>query len=344
MSKIVITGGAGFIGSHIAENLAKNGHEIVIVDNLDPYYSVDLKKRNLDIVLNSGDATFINADVTNLVRMKEIIDSTVDYVYHEAAQAGVRISVEDPFKPNHVNVLGTLNVLKASLDAGVKKVINASSSSVYGKVKYLPFDEQHPTEPVSPYGVSKLAAEHYCRVFYEVYGLPTTSLRYFTVYGPRMRPDLAISIFTRKMLANEPITIFGDGEQTRDFTYIDDIVRMNQKLLEISDADGSSMNVGGGHRITVNDLIAHLRDITGSASDVVYSDKQKGDAEHTLADISLARELVRYKPETTIKEGLSLYTMWHKQKDDAENRLANAGRTRELGRYRSTVSIGGDLG
>lgn len=155
----MITGGAGFIGSHIAENLAKKGHEIVVIDNLDPYYSVDLKKRNVDIVLNSGDCTFVNTDVTNLTRMKEIIDSTVDYVYHEAAQAGVRISVEDPFKPNNVNVLGTLSVLKASLDAGVKKVINASSSSVYGKVKYLPFDEKHPTEPVSPYGVSKLAAE-----------------------------------------------------------------------------------------------------------------------------------------------------------------------------------------
>ena len=141
MSKIVITGGAGFIGSHIAEKLAKDGHEIVIVDNLDPYYSVDLKRKNVDIVLNSGDATFINADITDLPRMRQIIDSTVDYVYHEAAQAGVRISVEDPFKPNDVNVLGTLNVLKASLDAGVKKVINASSSSVYGKVKYLPFDE-----------------------------------------------------------------------------------------------------------------------------------------------------------------------------------------------------------
>ncbi len=139
MSKIVITGGAGFIGSHIAENLAKDGHEIVIVDNLDPYYSVDLKKKNLNIALNSGgDATFINADVTDLSGIKDVIDSTVDYVYHEAAQAGVRISVEDPFKPNDVNVRGTLNVLKASLDAGVKKVINASSSSVYGKVKYLP--------------------------------------------------------------------------------------------------------------------------------------------------------------------------------------------------------------
>jgi UDP-glucose 4-epimerase len=167
--------------------------------------------------------------------------------------------------------------------------------------------------PVSPYGVSKLAAEHYCRVFYEVYGLPTVSLRYFTVYGPRMRPDLAISIFTRKMLANEPITVYGDGEQTRDFTYIDDIVRVNRRLLETSAADGYAMNVGGGHRITVNDLIAHLREITGSASEVVYSDKQKGDAEHTLADTSLAEGLVGYKPETMIEDGLRLYTMWHRR-------------------------------
>jgi UDP-glucose 4-epimerase len=235
----------------------------------------------------------------------------VEFVFHEAAQAGVRISVEDPFKPNNVNVLGTLNVLKASLDAGVKRVINASSSSVYGKVQYLPFDEGHPTVPISPYGVSKLAAEHYCRVFYEVYGLPTVSLRYFTVYGPRMRPDLAISIFTRKMLANDPITVFGDGNQTRDFTYIDDIVRVNRRLIETDAADGRVMNVGGGHRITVNDLIAHLRAITGGESEVVYSGRQKGDAEHTLADVSLARELVGYAPETPIGDGLRRFVTWY---------------------------------
>ncbi|WP_440953859.1 SDR family NAD(P)-dependent oxidoreductase [Methanosarcina sp. Mfa9] len=312
MSKIVITGGAGFIGSHIAENLAKDGHEIVIVDNLDPYYSVDLKKRNLDIVLESGDATFINADVTDLDKMKEIIDSTVDYVYHEAAQAGVRISVEDPFKPNDINVLGTLNVLKASLDADVKKVINASSSSVYGKVKYLPFDEQHPTEPVSPYGVSKLAAEQYCRVFYEVYGLPTTSLRYFTVYGPRMRPDLAISIFTRKMLVNEPITVFGDGEQTRDFTYIEDVVEANKRLLDNRATDGKILNIGSGNRISVNDLIENLRIITDSKSEVKYADTQKGDAENTLSDVKLACDLIGYKPKVEIHKGLEKYVTWVK--------------------------------
>jgi UDP-glucose 4-epimerase len=208
MSRIVITGGAGFIGSHIAAEVAKE-YEVVIIDNLDDYYSPDLKRRNLEILLANPNVRFIEGDITDTDLLRRVIDSDVEFVYHEAAQAGVRISVENPFKPNNVNVLGTLNVLKASLDAGVKRVINASSSSVYGKVKYLPFDEAHPTMPVSPYGVSKLAAEHYCRVFSEVYGLPTVSLRYFTVYGPRMRPDLAISIFTRKMLANEPIMVYG---------------------------------------------------------------------------------------------------------------------------------------
>jgi len=310
MSKVVITGGAGFIGSHIAAEVAKE-YEVVIIDNLDDYYSPDLKRQNLEILLANPNVRFVEGDITDTDLLRRVIDSDVEFVYHEAAQAGVRISVENPFKPNQVNVLGTLNVLKASLDAGVERVINASSSSVYGKVQYLPFDEAHPTMPVSPYGVSKLAAEHYCRVFYEVYGLPTVSLRYFTVYGPRMRPDLAISIFTGKMLANEPITVYGDGEQTRDFTYIDDIVRVNRRLLETSAADGYAMNVGGGHRITVNDLIAHLREITGSASEVVYSDKQKGDAEHTLADTDLARELVGYRPETTIENGLKKFITWY---------------------------------
>ncbi|WP_273277822.1 SDR family oxidoreductase [Methanothrix soehngenii] len=311
MSKIVITGGAGFIGSHIAEALVED-HEVVIVDNLDDYYSPTLKQRNLDCIMEKGDLDFVQGDITDLDLLRNVIDDTVDYVFHEAAQAGVRISVEDPFKPNNVNVLGTLNVLKASLDAGVRRVINASSSSVYGKVQYLPFDEAHPTMPVSPYGVSKLAAEHYCRVFYEVYGLPTVSLRYFTVYGPRMRPDLAISIFTRKMHASEPITVFGDGEQTRDFTYIDDIVRANLKLLGTDAADGYAMNIGGGQKITVNDLIAHLRKITGSTSEVMHSNKQKGDAEHTLADVGRAKELVEYSSEVSIGEGLDRFVEWHR--------------------------------
>ena len=312
MSKIVITGGAGFIGSHIAESCVEDGHEVVIIDNLDDYYSPILKKKNVDCVLRSGGATLIQGNVTDIDSIRAIIDKDVEYVFHEAAQAGVRISVENPFKPNNVNVLGTLNVLQTSLEADVERVINASSSSVYGKVEYLPFDEKHPTHPVSPYGVSKLAAEHYCRVFYEIYGLPTVSLRYFTVYGPRMRPDLAISIFTGKMLKNEPITIFGDGEQTRDFTYIEDIVAMNMRLLDTNRADGAVMNIGSGNRISVNDLVEYLKEIIGSSSVVNYTDVQKGDAAHTLADVGVAKELIGYEPSVKIGEGLERFVEWYK--------------------------------
>ena len=313
MSKIVITGGAGFIGSHIAESCVKDGYEVVVVDNLDDYYSPELKKKNIDCTLRSGDATLIRGDVTDIDLLRTVIDKDTEYVFHEAAQAGVRISVENPFKPNDVNVLGTLNVLQASLEADVERVINASSSSVYGKVEYLPFDEKHPTQPVSPYGVSKLAAEHYCRVFYEVYGLPTVSLRYFTVYGPRMRPDLAIYIFTGKMLNNEPITIFGDGEQTRDFTYIEDIVNVNMKLLDTDKADGKVMNTGSGNRISVNDLAKNLKEIIGSSSEINYVGVQKGDARHTLADVGLAKELVGYEPVVSVEDGLKMFVEWYKE-------------------------------
>lgn len=319
MSKIIITGGAGFIGSHIAERCVSEGHEVVIIDDMDDYYSPVLKKKNVDYVSKFGTVTFIRGDITNLEFLMGVIDVDVDYVFHEAAQAGVRISVENPFKPNNINVVGTLNVLQASIDSNVKRVINASSSSVYGKVEHLPFDEKHPTRPVSPYGVSKLAAEHYCRVFYEVYGLPTVSLRYFTVYGPRMRPDLAISIFTEKMLKNEPITIFGDGEQTRDFTYIDDIVAINMKLLDTNRADGVVMNIGSGNRISVNDLAKNLKEIVGSSSGISYADVQKGDAEHTLADVGLVKELIGYESSVKIEDGLKRFVKWYKQQASGAN-------------------------
>jgi UDP-glucose 4-epimerase len=313
MSKIVITGGAGFIGSHIAECCVRNGHEVIIVDNLTDYYSQELKKKNIACVHLAGRFSFIQGDITDRTLIRKVISKDVDYVFHEAAQAGVRISVENPFYPNQVNVVGTLNVLQASLEAGVKRVINASSSSVYGKVSYLPFDEKHPTQPVSPYGVSKLAAEHYCRVFSEVYNLPTVSLRYFTVYGPRMRPDLAISIFTGKMLKNEPVIIFGDGNQTRDFTHIEDIVRMNVSLLSTNRADGTVLNVGGGHRLTLNELVMKLKVITSSSSEIVYGPAQKGDAEHTLSDTGHAKTLVHFSPQIDIDTGLKQFVIWYRK-------------------------------
>ena len=309
--KILITGGAGFIGSHLAEKLADK-HEVVILDNLDSYYNARIKKENIKIV-ESESAKFILGDVTNYDFIEKIIkENDIEIIFHEAARPGVRYSIKDPFLPNKVNVIGTLNILKASVDSDVKKVINASSSSVYGEVEYLPFDEKHPTHPLSPYGVSKLAAEQYSRVSYEVYGLPTVSLRYFTVYGPRMRPDLAIPIFTKSVLNNELPIIFGNGEQTRDFTYIDDIVDANLKLLKTNRADGEVLNIGSGRRVTINYMIDTLKSLLNSDIKSKYVDPVKGDARDTLANIDKAEKLIGYAPKTSLEEGLRKFIEWYK--------------------------------
>ena len=310
--KILITGGAGFIGSHLAEKLAYK-HEVIILDNLDSYYDVRIKKGNIKIVESKG-AKFIIGDVTNYDFIEKIIkENDIEIIFHEAARPGVRYSIKDPFLPNKVNVIGTLNILKASLDSDVKKVINASSSSVYGKVEYLPFDENQPTLPISPYAVSKLAAEHYCRVFHEVYGLKTISLRYFTVYGPRMRPDLAIPIFTKSILNNELPIIFGNGEQTRDFTYIDDIVDANLKLLKTNRADGEVLNIGSGRRVTINYMLDTLKNLLNSDITSEYVDPVKGDARDTLANIDKAEKLIGYEPKTSLEEGLRKFITWYKK-------------------------------
>jgi len=305
MANVLVTGGAGFIGSHTTEKLLEEGHFVVCVDNFDPYYDPQIKKKNIRPFLDNENFKLIVGDVRDFNLLKEVIQEySIDYVIHEAAQAGVRISVIDPVKPHEVNATGTLNVLRASLDSNVKKVVYASSSSVYGKVKYLPFDEGHPTEPVSPYGVTKLMGEHYCRVFDEIYGLKTVSLRYFTVYGPRMRPDLAISIFTRRALNNEPIEIFGDGSKTRDFTYIDDVVRAN--LIAMKKGRGV-YNIGGGSRISILELAKLIIRLTGSTSKIIFKEDMKGDAMHTWANIEKARRELGWKPEVAIVNGLKRY-------------------------------------
>lgn len=303
---VVVTGGAGFIGSNLIENLLDGGHEIICMDNFDDYYDPVVKRKNIDSFLGNDNFQLIEGDI----RDKKLLTDTIagaDYIFHQAAQAGVRISVEDPSKPHEVNATGTLNLLEAAMNSDVKKIINASSSSVYGKVEYLPFDEEHPKQPVSPYGVSKLLAEHYCRVFEELYGLKSVSLRYFTVYGRRMRPDLAISIFTRAALKNEPINIFGDGSKTRDFTYIDDIVNANMLCMK---KGAGSYNIGGGNAISINELACEIKRINESSSEIIYSNDVKGDAEHTLASFEKAKREIGWEPKTTIKEGLKRYAKW----------------------------------
>jgi UDP-glucose 4-epimerase len=305
---ILVTGGAGFIGSHIIEMLLGR-HEVICLDNFDAYYNVGFKKKNIEPFLANENFKLVEGSILDKRLLRELIEG-VEYIFHNAAQPGVRASVNDPLKAHEVNATGTLNVLKAALDSDVKKVINASSSSVYGEVMYLPFDEKHPTRPVSPYGVSKLAAEHYCRVFQEVYGLNTVSLRYFTVFGPHMRPDLAISIFIGRALKNEPIEIFGDGEKTRDFTYIHNIVEAN--LLAMKKGKGE-YNIGSGKRISVNDLVRKIISLTGSSSKIIHMDSVQGDAMHTWADIEKARKELGYRPEIDLDEGLEKFLRWYKE-------------------------------
>lgn len=318
--RILVTGGAGFIGGHLAERFVGDGHDVVVLDTLDSFYDVGIKRHNIETAREAGAETdgsyeLLEASVTDPAAVLDAV-SGVDVVFHQAAQAGVRVSVDDPKTAHRVNVDGTMNVLEAARKTDVRRVVHASSSSVYGKPEYLPYDEAHPTEPVSPYGASKLAAEHYTRVYNEVYGLPTVSLRYFTVYGPRMRPNMAFTNFVSRCLHGESPVIYGDGTQTRDFTYVKDIADANAALLERGNADGEVVNIGSGGRITIDELARVIRDEIDPSIDIVYDDAREGDAEHTHADVEKARELLDYEPSVSIKEGARKFVAWYRANEE----------------------------
>jgi UDP-glucose 4-epimerase len=279
---------------------------VICLDNFDPYYDPAIKLKNIEKFQSDSHFTLINGDLLDKKLLKTVLKD-VDYIFHEAAQAGVSISVENAMRAHENNATGTLTILEAARNSDSKKIINASSSSVYGTVKYLPFDEEHPTYPISPYGVSKLMAEHYCRVFTDLYGLPSISLRYFTVYGPGIRPDLAIHLFTQQALKNEPLTIFGSGDKTRDFTYIDDIVDAN--LLSLTKGNGV-YNIGGGHRVSIQELAEKIIEITRSSSIIEYKESKKGDAEHTYANTKKAHRELGWSPKISLDQGLKRYVEW----------------------------------
>jgi|TARA_B100002003_G_C14142931_1_gene549518 UDP-glucose 4-epimerase len=310
--KVLVTGGAGFIGSHVVDSLLRNNNPVICLDNFDPYYDIKIKRGNIAPFLDNNNFYLIEGDVKNKEILDKIIsDHNVEYIVHEAAQPGVRASVSDPLKSTMVNIVGTLSILQASVDSSVKKIINASSSSIYGKVKYLPFDENHPKEPLSPYGASKLAAEQYCNIFSELYGLDIVSLRYFTVYGPGIRPDLAISIFTEKAMNNEIIPIYGDGTRTRGFTHISDVTRAT---IEAIKRGGGAYNIGEGSRVSVKELANKIITLTRSESKLEYFPAIKGDTEHTQADIKKANKDLNWKPNINLDEGLEKYVNWKMQR------------------------------
>ncbi|MFC5969857.1 GDP-mannose 4,6-dehydratase [Halomarina salina] len=314
--QVLVTGGAGFIGGHLAESFVHDGHDVTVVDNFDPYYEVAIKRTNVSearetAAKTDGSYTLVEDDVRNESTVSRLV-AEADVVYHQAAQAGVRASVEDPKKPNEVNVEGTLNVLEAARSSDVRRVVLASSSSVYGKNHYLPYDEAHPTTPVSPYGVSKLAAEQYARTYNDVYGLPTVALRYFTVYGPRMRPNMAITNFVTRCADGKPPVIYGDGQQTRDFTYIDDVVDANRTLMTSDAADGEILNIGSTDNISIERLARTICDAFDQPLNLEYDERYRGDAEHTHADIGKARALIGYEPSVTIDQGVRKFIDWYR--------------------------------
>jgi UDP-glucose 4-epimerase len=312
---ILVTGGAGFIGGHLAERFAGDGHDVVVVDNFDPFYDTRIKEHNVEAgraaaAAGAGSYDLVEGDIRDADLVTDLVEDA-DYVYHQAAQAGVRPSVENPRKYDEVNVDGTLNVLDAARDSGIERVVMASSSSVYGKPRYLPYDEEHPTTPVSPYGASKLAAERYAMAYHEVYDLPVVALRYFTVYGPRMRPNMAISNFVSRCCNGEAPVIYGDGTQTRDFTFIEDVKAANATLLNTDAADGEVLNIGSTDNIEIKTLAEEVRDQIAPALELEYAERHDADADHTHADIEKAGELIDYEPTNTIRDGVGKFVEWY---------------------------------
>ena len=309
--KILITGAAGFIGSHLSENLLNEGHQIIGFDNFDPFYGRDIKERNIEKSLSNELFTLIEGDLIDSGDMKNLFEGQqYDVVVHLAAKAGVRPSIENPLDYTNVNVNGTQNLLEMMKNEGIKRLVFASSSSVYGNSKNVPYNEEmNVNNPISPYAATKVAAEVLCYTYWQLFGISATCLRFFTVYGPRQRPEMAIAKFIRKAQNDEAISVFGDGTTSRDFTYIDDIIQGVVSAVH-KDLGYEIINLGESKTIELSSLISLIEKLTGKEMKKDYLDMQQGDVFTTFADISKAKSLLNYNPTTNIEEGLSNYIDW----------------------------------
>jgi UDP-glucose 4-epimerase len=300
MAVCLVTGGAGFIGSHVTEALLKLGHEVRVLDNF-----CTGRPENLEAV--RLDAKVYEADVTDVAAVHSIMRG-VELVFHQAALASVPRSVADPLATHHACATGTLNILTAAKDAGVRRVVYAASSSAYGNSERLPKRESDPTNPLSPYAVAKLAGEHYCAAFNKVYGLQTVALRYFNVYGPRQSPDgpyaAVIPRFIQALVSGERPVIHGDGQQTRDFTFVADAVRANLRAAAAPAAAGNVYNIAGGKRISLLELVDRLNVLLGTQVQPLHTDPRPGDVRDSQADISRAATDLGFAPEVNLDEGL----------------------------------------
>lgn len=318
---ILVTGAAGFIGSHLTEELLKRNNNLILIDNFNDYYKA--KDKNLEEATenfeNIKDYRLIRADLTKKNTLNQI-DQELDYIFHLAAQAGVRYSIEHSQEITNNNIVSTLNIFEFCLDKNIEKIICASSSSVYGNPIYTPVDEDHPKNPISPYAVSKLCGEIYADYYFREINLPITTLRFYTVYGPRGRPDMAIRKFFNLMQKNENLTIYGDGNQLRDFTYISDIINGLILAAESNKSSGEIFNLGCSNPISVNNLIEKMYDISKKPKKVKFSKSQKGDVDITHSNTKKANDVLGYFPEVNIDEGLLKQWNWQqKYKDRIQN-------------------------
>jgi nucleoside-diphosphate-sugar epimerase len=315
MSIFLVTGGAGFIGSHLGEELLRRGHHVRVFDNLSTG-----KRRNLEQLPG---VEFIEGDLADPTACQRAV-AGVEYVLHQAAIPSVPRSVKDPVTSNRSNVDGSLNILVAARDAGVRRLVYAGSSSAYGDTPTLPKREDMPTRPLSPYALQKLVAEQYCQMFTRLYGLETVTIRYFNVFGPRQDPGSpysgVISLFSTALLAGRQPTIYGDGEQTRDFTYVANVVDGVLRACEAPDAAGEVINVATGGRVSLNYLLQTLNGIVATSIDPIYAEPRAGDVRDSQADISKAQRLLGYAPSIGLEEGLRRTLDWCRSEVETDAR------------------------
>jgi UDP-glucuronate 4-epimerase len=331
--RILLTGGAGFIGSHVAEALLRNQACLTVVDNLDDFYSPAWKRSNLESIRKTGAFDFFEEDICSADGMGGIFAAArPEAVIHLAARAGVRPSIEQPRLYERVNVAGTVNLLALCKEFRVSRLIFGSSSSVYGASSRAPFSEdQTGLIPVSPYAATKLAGELFCRTYAHLYGLPVIALRFFTVYGPRQRPDLAIHKFVARIEADQPLPMFGDGETGRDYTYVDDIVAGVLAALDYDFSSSSAaerlsagsapfeiFNLGNSHPIKLSELVCLLERATGKRATIQHEPSQQGDVPLTWADICKARAQLGYRPQTTMETGLKAFVKWYRSSNPTQ--------------------------
>jgi nucleoside-diphosphate-sugar epimerase len=314
MEKMAITGGAGFIGSNLAEHLLNREFSVVVVDNL-----ITGKEQNLAGFAERAGSRFqfFRTDINETDQLRRVF-SGVSYVFHLAAIPSVARSIDNPAATQLSNINGTLSVLTAARDAEVKRVIAASSSSIYGDDPSLPKKEDHIGRCLSPYALSKFVTEEYCRLFYQLYGLETVSLRYFNVFGPRQDPNsdyaAVIPRFITRLLAGKPPVVYGDGEQTRDFTFVGNVVDANWKAATCPGVAGEAFNIGCGARTSLNQLIRKMNDVLGSRVEPIYESARKGDVRHSLADVGKAARMLGYSPAASLETGLRHVLDWYRNR------------------------------